>query len=178
LVRFAPPPPKPEPKSRQGKIRNAKAAAKAARQGRVDEAAAALRTFADAGDAAAAASLAEILAFRGEWEPMVTYAAMLLAQPEAVYAGNVFTDLARLVRRAAVELGDLSIIDEVAAKVPPSHADRRQATLPQQPVPSSADLAGFAVAVADAETGKRFRDRPVERAAHLFSVAVALGIDD
>ena len=180
LVRFVPPPPK-QPK-RTVSLRTAKAAAKAAREGRVDEALAALRALADAGSAAAAASVAEILAFRGEWASMVPYAMQLLAEPSAVYAGNVFTDLTRLVRRAARELGDPAVIERAAAVVPSSHAAMRDATLLQDfvaPTTSRApDPEPFAAAAREATDGKRFRGKPVELAKHLFALAVLLNVED
>lgn len=173
------PPTKPK---RATTLRTAKAAAKAAREGRIDEALDALRAMADAGDAAAAASVAEILAFRGEWAAMVPYAMQLLARPDAVYAGNVFTDLTRLVRRAARELGDPSVIERAAAVVPSSHADKRDATLLREYVDPTTSRAPeperFAEAAREAAAGKRFRGKPVELAAHLFAVAVALNVED
>lgn len=178
LVRFVPSPPLAD---RPANLRTAKSAVRAARQGRVDEALKALCSFADSGDAAAAASVSEILAFRGEWEPMADYAMALLANPAAVYAGNVFADLARLVARAATELADPGLIGRMAAVVPPTHTGILKASLewnPSAPRSNEPDHDRFAAAVADAEAGKRFRGRPVERAAHLFAVAVALGIDD
>jgi len=180
LVRFVPPPPK-KPK-RTTALRTAKAAAKAAREGRIDEALDALRAMADAGDAAAAASVAEILAFRGEWASMVPYAMQLLAEPDAVYAGNVFSDLTRLVRRAARELDDPSVIERAAAVVPSSHAERRDATLRREYVDPTTSRTPeperFAEAAREAAAGKRFRGKPVELAAHLFAVAVVLNVED
>ena len=50
------------------------------------------------GDAAASASAAEILAFQGRWKEAVACAAKaLLAEPHAVYAGNVADELKLLV---------------------------------------------------------------------------------
>lgn len=179
LVRFVAPPPK---KPKRATLRNAKLAAKAAREGRVDEALEALRAMADGGDAAAAASVAEILAFRGQWSQMLPYATQLLANPGAVYAGNVFSDLTRLVRRAAKELADPSVIDRAAAVIPTSHAAKRDATLLREYVDPTTSRAPepdrFAEVVREAPSTKRFRGKPVELAAHLFAVAVALNVED
>jgi hypothetical protein len=84
-------------------FRTAEQAQEAARAGKIDEAFAALTGFADGGDVAASASLAEIHAFRGEWDAVLLRAAPLLANPAEVYAGNVPADLAGLVGRAAEE---------------------------------------------------------------------------
>lgn len=50
-------------------------------------------------DASAAASLAELLAFRGEWVAVARYAARFIAQP-GPHAGNVFDDMVRLLAAA------------------------------------------------------------------------------
>jgi hypothetical protein len=84
-------------------MKTAKKAQEAARAGKIDDALAALARFADGGDAGAAAALAELHAFRGEWDAVLLRAAPLLADPEAVSAGNVAADLAGLVWRAAGE---------------------------------------------------------------------------
>lgn len=113
---------------------------------------------------------------------MVPYAMQLLARPDAVYAGNVFTDLTRLVRRAARELDDPSVIERAAAVVPSSHAQRRDATLLREYVDPTTSRAPeperFAEAARDAATSKRFRGQPVELAAHVFALAVALNVED
>src|SRR5688572_20741714 len=82
------------------KAKDPLAAARAlALAGDADGAIAALTPLAES-DAAAAASLAELLAFRGDWDGVARNAARLIAQPSAVYAGNVFDDMVRLVALA------------------------------------------------------------------------------
>jgi len=56
----------------------------------------------------------------------------LLAQPTVVLIGNVFTDMTRLVRRAAEELSDPGLVSRAASVVPTSHAAMRDATLLQE----------------------------------------------
>ncbi len=53
-----------------------------------------------AGSASAAASRAELAAFQGDWATVVPCAAMLIADPGAVYAGNVFDAMVQLLGRA------------------------------------------------------------------------------
>jgi len=138
IKRWVAPPPKPA--KRPTKIRNAKQAAQAARRGRLDEAYPVLVRLANAGDLAASASLAEILAFQGRWADFVERAEAFFADPTAVYAGNVFTDLTRLFRRAARELGTPRIIKRAAAKVPEKYRPMAQATLLEDMVPLLAPL--------------------------------------
>lgn len=77
----------------------------AARRGETNLAISSLQGFADKGDAAASASLAELLAFRGRWEDVIVHAGRLAANPGTVYAGNVFDDMIGLLGRAGQETG-------------------------------------------------------------------------
>jgi hypothetical protein len=69
-----------------------------------------------AGDAAAAASLAELLAFQGRWSEVIDAASMLIAEPQAVYAGNVFFDMLMLLGRAGRETSDWGRIEQAASR--------------------------------------------------------------
>jgi hypothetical protein len=163
--------------------RNAKQAAALARSGQPDAALPVLVVLAAQGDGAAAASAAELFAFRGDWRQMVPHAMALLANPRAVHAGNVFTDLCRLIRRAARELGDPSIIQQAAAGVPAGMEARRDAVLLRDFVEPSAqpgppDREGFARAVKDATEGRRFQGKPRELAAHCFALASGYKVED
>ena len=84
-------------------------------RGQPDIAIQALRRFADAGDAAASASLAELLAFRGCWEEVILHAGRLIENPTSVYAGNVFNDMICLLGRAGHETGQWQQIADAAA---------------------------------------------------------------
>ena len=90
-------------------------ARRAALRGQTETAIPALQGFADAGDAAASASLAELLAFQGRWEEVIHHAARLIENPTAVYAGNVFIDMIRLLGRAGHETGQWQKIVDAAA---------------------------------------------------------------
>lgn len=185
LTRWTPPPRTP----RRGKaevVRTSKQAVAAARAGRCELAVPVLTKLADQGRADAAASLAEILAFRGEWHAFVPRAEALLENPEAVYAGNVFTDMARLFRRAARELRAPEILARAAARVPPRYHAMRDATLLLDVVVPSERLAevttdqraAFAAAAQAAASGKRFAGKPAELAAHQFALASAYNMEE
>lgn len=62
--------------------------------------------YADAGDDGAAATAAELLAYLWRWDEAIAQAGRLVANPFAVYAGNVFDDLVRLLGRAGCETKD------------------------------------------------------------------------
>ena len=89
-------------------------ARRAALRGEVDPALAALRALAATGDDGASASLAELLAFRGEWEELIAHAGRLVANPGAVFSGDVFDDMVRLLGRAGHETGEWRRIGEAA----------------------------------------------------------------
>lgn len=182
LKRFVAAPAK-KAKPATGKPKNVKQATQLARQGSPDAALEALLELAAAGEVAASASAAELLAFQGQWAAMVPHATALLARPTAVYAGNVFTDMAGLIRRAARELNDPSIIDAAAKVIPPGMEMRRDAVLLKDAIspsamPGPADVASFEKAVAESETGKRFKGKPLELARHCFALAVAFKCED
>ncbi len=80
-----------------------KAARDLALKGDADAALSALRPMADAGSSAAAASVAELAAFRGDWALVVNSAAKVLGDPSGVFAGNVIDDMVRLLGRAGHE---------------------------------------------------------------------------
>ncbi|RLB61871.1 MAG: hypothetical protein DRI90_10365 [Deltaproteobacteria bacterium] len=79
------------------------AASEAALAGRTGSAIAAFSRMVEAGSAAAAASLAELSAFGGDWGGVVSNGAKLIAEPTAVYAANVFDDMVQLLGRAGQE---------------------------------------------------------------------------
>ncbi len=66
-----------------------KKAQAAARSGQTEVALQSLENFAANGDDSAASSLAELYAFLGDWDKVIEKAGRLLANPGAVYAGNV-----------------------------------------------------------------------------------------
>jgi hypothetical protein len=144
--------PEPVEKPMKGKPKNRKQAAEAARRGKIDEALEVLLALHEAGDAAASASAAEILAFQGRWKEMVPCANAILAKPDAVYAGNVIDDMRALLK---------------VREQPP--------TLPDHKPP---DRQHFDDAIKIAVEGKRFKGTPAQLAQHCFSLATAFHIDD
>jgi hypothetical protein len=186
LTRWTPPPAKQPRRPTAVIVRTGKQAVAAARAGRCDLAVPVLTQLADQGLAAAAASLAEILAFQGDWRGFVPRAEALIENPTAVYAGNVFTDMTRLFRRAARELRAPEILARAAAKVPERFHGMRDATLLRDVVvpseriaePTSDERAAFAAAAETAASGKRFAGKPKELAAHLFALAAAYHVEE
>jgi len=87
------------------KLKPRELAQQAALQGNTDDAVKQLEALLDGGDAGAAASLAEIEAFRGQWSELLRHASVFLRKPSAVYAGNVFTDVVHLVALAGIKKG-------------------------------------------------------------------------
>lgn len=68
----------------------------------------ALAAFADLkrqGDVSASASLAEIAAYRGNWDDVLQHAAAIVAAPTAADVLNVYTDMVLLAARAIAKLG-------------------------------------------------------------------------
>ncbi|MEZ4398824.1 MAG: hypothetical protein R3B06_02305 [Kofleriaceae bacterium] len=181
--RWTPPPPPPPAPVSTRRPRTVKQATQAGRRGQTPLALEVLTALAAAGDAAAAAAAAELHAFAGAWAQVVPLATALLANPTAVYAGNVFTDQCRLLRRAARELADPDVIARAAKVVPAELAARRDACLLRDvddlddgPAPDA--RAAFADAVAMAATGKRFVGKPAALAAHCFALAAVYHLDD
>jgi len=86
----------------------------AALRGDVESALPVLARHAQAGDDSAAASAAELSAYLWHWQDVIEHAARLIANPYAVYAGNVFDELVRLLGRAGRETGDWRGIARVA----------------------------------------------------------------
>jgi hypothetical protein len=83
-------------------------------RGNAEAALCVLARHAAAGDDSAAASSAELSAYLWRWDDVVAQAARLIANPHAVYAGNVFHELVRLLGRAGRETGDWRSIARVA----------------------------------------------------------------
>jgi hypothetical protein len=76
----------------------------------------AIKLFADIaveGVEAANASLAEIYGFLFDWENCLENAGILTANPKAVYAGNVFDDMIRLIGRAGHETEQWQNIESI-----------------------------------------------------------------
>ncbi len=121
---------KPLPKGKVEKYVTAKKpvsikkAQAAARCGQTDLALESLEAFAAKGEDSAAASLAELYAFLGEWDRVISNAGRLIANPGAVYAGNVFNDMIQLLGRAGHRSGEWRRVIEVVEAA--SKANARQ----------------------------------------------------
>jgi len=92
---------------------SAKKAQEAARSGQTESALESLESFAAKGDDSAAASLAELYAFLGDWDKVILNAGRLITNPGAGYVDNVFCDMIRLLGRAGHCSGEWPRIIEV-----------------------------------------------------------------
>lgn len=164
----------------------ARKAAALARQGEWETALPELSSLSEGGDGAAAASAAELLAALGRWSDFVPHAERFLENPRGVNIGNVFTDLTRLVRRAARELNDETIITRIAAKIPneANWPGMRDATLlkdfvPPSAVPGPPNVELFNQSLARAQADKRFKKLPPEQLEqHLWALARGFKVED
>jgi hypothetical protein len=143
--------PKPVSKPVKGKPKTHKQAVAAALRGEIDVALDVLLALHEAGDAAASATAAEILAFQGRWAEMIPCVKAILANPDAVYAGNVIDDMKAL---------------------------RTLPKPPKPPKPEPPDRKRFDDAVITARDGKRFKGKPKELARHCFALATVFHVDD
>ena len=89
-------------------------ARQSALRGQVHTALTALRILAEAGDASASYSLAELLAFCSDWKGCAFHAGCLLASPSSVYAGNVFYEAIGLMGQAGHHTRDWDQIADLA----------------------------------------------------------------
>ncbi len=177
LVRWQPPAKTPPPRRASTPPSTREKATAQARLGNTELALEALIGFSQRGDAAASASVAELLAFRGEWERLTSFAVDFLAHPNAVGAGNVFTDTCLLVRRAAQQLGTPGLIKRAVAAAPAARRDMARACLIDGRPLERSDTAGpdelaqYHEAAADAARSKRFAGKPDALARHVFALA-------
>ena len=104
----------------------------AARDGRTQYALKSLEPLASAGNASAAASLAELYAFLGKWEKVIVNAGRLIAHPESVQVGNVFEDMIRLLGQAGHRSGEWSQIIKVLKAARKANARRSAALIRNQ----------------------------------------------
>ena len=121
---------KPLPKAKVAKYITAKKpvsvkkAQSAARSGHTELALESLGAFAAKGDDGAAASLAELYVFLGQWEKVISNAGRLIANPGAAYVDNVFCDMIRLLGRAGNCSGEWSRVIEVVEAASKANANR------------------------------------------------------
>lgn len=96
------------------KVDKREAAQMLALRGDVDGAFVAFTNLRNGGDVAAAASLAELKAFRGQWQEALAYIKSVLLTPSSVSTINVYTDMVLLAARCCVELGSWDALDSLA----------------------------------------------------------------
>ena len=99
------------------KLNQKQAAQQTALRGDTDAAVTQLAALLASGDIGAAASLAEIEAFRGQWPEMLQHAYAFLRKPSSVYAGNVFTDITNLVALVGFKNGGWLDIHDQAVEI-------------------------------------------------------------
>jgi hypothetical protein len=156
----------------------AKRAVDEARKGRVDGALEVLTLLASTGDAGAAASVAEILAYRGAWAEMLPHALALLAKPSAGRVDAVFVDMMRLVVRASRELDDPGVVTRAAKVVPIDYEALKQSTLRTERPPPRHNTHRADYEAARDEARAKLRSKPKALAEQLFALAVGFGFDD
>jgi hypothetical protein len=111
------------------KLKPKEAAQQTALRGEVDSAVEQLHSLLAGGDAGAAASLAEIAAFRGQWADVLRHAYVFMRKPDSVYAANVLGDVAALIAAAGFKAGGWAAIHtEVKAIRAVLLKDRKLAT--------------------------------------------------
>jgi len=81
-------------------------------RGDTDDAVAQLTKLVGPKNLGAAAALAEIEAFRGQWPELLRHEFAFMHRPDSVYAGNVFADARNLVALAGVKTGAWSEIEK------------------------------------------------------------------
>lgn len=83
-------------------------------RGEVDAAVSAFEAGLESDQPHAAAALAEIAAYRGQWDEVIVQTARVLTQPGAIETLNVFEDMVALAARAARETGKWPVITRAA----------------------------------------------------------------
>jgi len=181
VKRWAPP---PKMKKVAKKIASTKQAIQAALRGETDAALAFLLPRAEKGDFAASAAAVQLLAFRGQWRELVPLAMTVIAEePEAHAWHETIGGACALLRRAAGELGDRSIVEAATKKL---HRKAKAEALPRlrgerkaRRKATAADRARFAEHASSPETEKRFRGKPGARADSLMAYGyLHLGLED
>jgi SMI1 / KNR4 family (SUKH-1) len=107
------------------KPRTVKKAAEAARNGQTEIALESLKAFVAKGDDSATAPLAEIYAFFGQWNKVITNAGCFIANPESFRGnyGDIFQNMVRLIGRAGHRTGEWERVIEVSKKAMQTNAE-------------------------------------------------------
>jgi hypothetical protein len=176
-------PRRPRKKSAQSKpIDPARTAIERARAGSTDAALDELRTLAANGNLGAKAAMVQLCGFRHLWAELAPFAEEIISRDPANGCGlNVFVETLKLVRRAARELGDASVVEWAAARIPVGWESTRDAVLlrdAQDPADDPPDPVGFAAALEYSRRSGQYDGAPAEREAHEFALATFYRIDD
>jgi len=183
VKRWAPPP--KLPRKAPSRIASAKQAVKAALCGETDAALAFFLPRAAQGSFAECVSAVQLLAFRGQWRELIPLAMTVIkVKPEASAGRDTCYAVSDLLRRAAAELHDPSLITEAIAQLSPENAAEATRHLQGKAVaspktPTAEDRAAFAAHASSPATEARFRGKAKDRAAHLMAVAhLSYGLED
>lgn len=177
--------PAPVVRTKPTRIASTKQAVQAAMRGETDAALAFLLPRAQKHDFAACSTAIQLLAFRGRWRELVPLAMTVVATAPEASAGRDNCNIAcDLLRRAATELKDRSIVTTAMAKLPRSAKAEgtrhlRGEVRDDVKKPTAKTRADFAEHASSPKTEARFRGKPKDRAAHLMALAhLHYGLED
>lgn len=137
-----------------------------------------LLTLSEQGDVTASAALVTFLGACGRWRDVTEQARRFFPSPDAVAPGNVFIEACGVARRAVEVLDEPDLLGELAALVPASHEDFRDASLLDWPRREPEARAPYEKAVAEAPKLPRFKKSPDQLPRHLFALACVFRVDD
>lgn len=142
-------------------------------RGDVESAVAMLTALQEQGDTAARASLAEIAAYRGQWEVAMQHAAAVVADPTSIETLNVYTDMLGLVALAGIHLERWAEVERIAAVALEALG---RVELLEAHTGAAAGLARFAAArgqVSDGWRPGRYDDRPEHERRAKYDAGIA-----
>jgi len=139
-------------------------------RGDIESALAALVSLQNAGDKGASASLAEIAAFQGRWQDVLYNTRVVFESHLSFETLNVYTDMVKLVARAASETGDWSTVQGLATLALSKLTNKER---DDAKIDAIRRLALFAVAKdADSTFTLRDLDEPLEQRKSRFEAAL------
>ena len=161
-------------------------AARLARRGETAAALAQLIALSDAGDPRAAGGAAELLAYQERYQEAAEHSLRVLAQGDSFGASNPFLDHCRLLRLFSESLAEPALIARGAALTPKKFEGMTQASLlndsllldPLTAEQLQANQGHMDQALAQPSVVKRFKERPLELAAHTLALAAGFRLDD
>ena len=123
------------------------------------------------GDVATQAALAELAAFRGEWDAAMGYASTVTAAPRSINTLNVYHDMLRLVALAGVHLGCWAEVERAANAA----KSASEACSFEVHASAASGLASFAAARGEVSQGwrpGRYDDRPEAERVARYDAAI------